>query len=306
MIKRGVASSDVAESEHDRVQHHNNSFSHHQDEQLSREDPGNYNKSAGGRADSDFLDVKGSDGINDPALLTQSSKIKFIPLDDLEPLENPEKEFKKAMAKNQGVYCSEWFEQFEACNIIRRVCKYHQKFIIQTGNQLNTLVVVLLKLVESLRSAVSRIALITLTEMFSTLKRVMEPCLDQVMKIVLKKGADANNFISDEADRCLQSLVSNCQENKVLMVIQMQNLNSRSNMIRLKLCQCLFSIVKSLGNNILFFKDNDKLIIQLAKYLQDASQDVRQTAKNSFIVMSQTIMGQNDLEKLLQRVLNEF
>ena len=49
---------------------------------------------------------------------------------------------------------------------------------------------------------------------------------------------------------------------------------------------CLQSIVKQLGNNILFFKDNDKLLVQLAKYLQDASQDVRQSAKIAFVLMS--------------------
>jgi hypothetical protein len=81
--------------------------------------------------------------------------------------------------------------------------------------------------------------------------------------------------------------------------------NSRSNVYRLKMCQCLQNIVKSLGNNILFFKENDKLLIKLAKYLQDASQDVRQQAKIAFVSMSQAIMGQNELEKLLQRVLNE-
>ena len=79
----------------------------------------------------------------------------------------------------------------------------------------------------------------------------------------------------------------------------MQNMNSRSNAQRLKFCQCLFAIVKQLDNNILFFKENDKLLVQLAKYLQDASQDVRQQAKAAFVAMSQAIMGQNELEKLL-------
>jgi hypothetical protein len=65
----------------------------------------------------------------------------------------------------------------------------------------------LLKLADSLRSAVARMALITLTDMFSTLKRVMEPCLDQVLKTLLKKSADSSNFIGEEADRCLQALV---------------------------------------------------------------------------------------------------
>ena len=65
------------------------------------------------------------------------------------------------------------------------------------------------------------------------------------------------------------------------------------------MCQQLGNLVRQLGNNILFFKDNDKLIVQLAKFLQDASQDVRQVAKQAFVSMSQAIMGQHDLEKLL-------
>ena len=82
-------------------------------------------------------------------------------------------------------------------------------------------------------------------------------------------------------------------------------MNSKSNSYRLKICQCLQNIVKSLGNNILFFKENDKLLIHLANYLQDATQDVRMAAKVAFVSMSRAIMGQNELEKLLQRVLNE-
>ena len=72
----------------------------------------------------------------------------------------------------------------------------------------------------------------------------------------------------------------------MLQILLLQNMNSRSNLQRLKICMCLQSIVKQLGNNILFFKDNDKLLVQLAKYLQDASQDVRQSAKIAFVLMS--------------------
>ena len=64
-------------------------------------------------------------------------------------------------------------------------------------------------------------------------------------------------------------------------------------------------IVNCLGNNVLFFNQNDKLLVHLSNYLTDASQDVRQAAKVAFVQLSQNIMGQNELEKLLQRVLNE-
>jgi hypothetical protein len=60
-----------------------------------------------------------------------------------------------------------------------------------------------------------------------------------------------------------------------------------------------------LGNNILFFKDADKLICQLARYMADQCQDVRAAAKRAFVILSQSIMGKNDLERLLMRVLNE-
>ena len=52
----------------------------------------------------------------------------------------------------------------------------------------------------------------TISDMFVVLKRVMEPFLNQIVKILLKKGVDTNHFIADEADNCLTLMVQNCQE----------------------------------------------------------------------------------------------
>jgi hypothetical protein len=38
----------------------------------------------------------------------------------------------------------------------------------------------------------------------------MEPLLDPIIKVLLKKGSDTNQFIAQEADKCLISLVSHC------------------------------------------------------------------------------------------------
>lgn len=64
----------------------------------------------------------------------------------------------------------------------------------------------------------------------------MEPCLVSIVKILIKRGSDTNHFIAEEADKCLTVMVQNCQESKVLQILQMQNLNSRSNSQRLKFC----------------------------------------------------------------------
>jgi hypothetical protein len=170
----------------------------------------------GGEAIGEF--ANGESG-EDPALLTQSSKIQYVESDQLEPLDKPEKEYKKSLSKNQGIYSEDWFDQFEACNVIRRVCKHHQSIILQTGNSLQSLVGTLSKHADSLRSAVSRIALMTFADMFQTLKRVMEPCLVSIVKTLIKRATDTNHFIAEEADKCLAIMVQNCQESKVLQIL---------------------------------------------------------------------------------------
>jgi len=64
----------------------------------------------------------------------------------------------------------------------------------------------------------------------------MEPFLNSIVKILIKKSSDTNHFIADEADNCLSVMVQNCQESKVLQILLMQSVNSRSNLQRFKMC----------------------------------------------------------------------
>ena len=69
----------------------------------------------------------------------------------------------------------------------------------------------LIKMAESILSSVSKIALITINDMFVFLKRCMEPYLDNIVKTLIRKSAlETNTFISEEADRGLVSLCSFC------------------------------------------------------------------------------------------------
>jgi len=45
----------------------------------------------------------------------------------------------------------------------------------------------------------------------------MEPYLDPLIKILLKKSADTSGFISQEAENALITMTMNCQETKVLL-----------------------------------------------------------------------------------------
>eukprot|EP00347_Sterkiella_histriomuscorum_P009023 403342823 len=215
----------------------------------------------------------------------EDSQPKYIETEDLEPLNNPEKDFKKAL--NTMLRSDNWSVVFEGCCIIRKICKHHSSIIVQQSGLIGGLITQIIKIADSLRSSLSKIGLITISDMFMSLKRCIEPQLDALCKVLLKRSSDTNTFISEAADKAMLSMCQNCQDTKVLQIILQSNL------------------IKVLGNSILFFKDNDKLLSQVANYLSDACPEVRLIAKQSFIDLSQSIMGYNDREKLLQRVLNE-
>ena len=127
----------------------------------------------------------------------------------MQPLNsNQDKQFKKAL--NQLQTSEDWDVQFDACNLVRRVCKFHQDLILQNGSTLHNLVKQLIKHADSLRSQVARIALITISDMFTFLKRCMETYLDPIIKILLKRGAENSNaFIQEEAEGNLIDLSGN-------------------------------------------------------------------------------------------------
>ena len=77
--------------------------------------------------------------------------------------------------------------------------------------QLSSIVSALIKLAESIRSSISKVSLVTITEMLTQLKRCMEPYLENIMKVMIKRAAlDTNTFISEEADKALTSMCFNC------------------------------------------------------------------------------------------------
>ena len=78
------------------------------------------------------------------------------------------------------------------------------------------------KLSDSLRSSLSKIALITIRDMFQFLKRCMETYLDPLVKILLKRGSDTSAFISEEAEAALITMTIVCSDSKVLSCLLTQ------------------------------------------------------------------------------------
>jgi hypothetical protein len=82
---------------------------------------------------------------------------------------------------------------------------------------------------ESLRSALTKNVLLTINDMFFYLKRCMDTYLDPLTKVLMRKSADTNEFIIQEAESAIASMCQNCQDQKVLITILSQQVNSKSN-----------------------------------------------------------------------------
>lgn len=67
-----------------------------------------------------------------------------------------------------------------------------------------------IKIADSLRSSLSKIALMTLNDMIQFLKRCMDPDIDPILKVLVKKATDTNTFLSEEAEKALVNLCIHC------------------------------------------------------------------------------------------------
>lgn len=96
-------------------------------------------------------------------------EVKYMTNDELTPLSNAQYEF-SASLEDLGKK-DDWGIQFEGCNTVRWAIAHHD--IINTSN-IPVLTPELLKIADSLRSSLSKIALITLEEMFLTQSKRMD------------------------------------------------------------------------------------------------------------------------------------
>jgi len=138
--------------------------------------------------------------------------------------------------------------------------------------------------------------------MFIYLKRCLDPELDVVITILLKK--DSTAFISETVELALKAACENCNESSLIKSLVAQG-SAKSSMMKTKIMGCLEKIGKRLGNKILTFKDTEKIINLLAINVFDSSLDVRNAAKKGLMSISYEIINNSDFDKLLHRTLNE-
>ena len=148
----------------------------------------------------------GSGGVNTTQAGAAAPKIEELRTEELEglpPLENPERALQKALEKLRG---EDWAAQFEAINQLRRLVNScgdggpHDASSTLSA-QLHPTLLLLKEFADSLRSTLSKNAVICFKELFVKMGPKMEAHLDVVVPLLIKKSSESNGFIGTEADR---------------------------------------------------------------------------------------------------------
>ena len=127
---------------------------------------------------------------------------KYLKTSDIKPLKNPEKQIKIVF---KDLISSDWQKQFDACNTLRALAIHHKETFIGDVFLMQNFIQNLIKQVESLRSTVSKNALLGFKDILASLKKRMDNDLDYLLPAVMKKATDTNTFLSKAATDLLVS-----------------------------------------------------------------------------------------------------
>ncbi|XP_076840874.1 uncharacterized protein LOC143485363 [Brachyhypopomus gauderio] len=113
-----------------------------------------------------------------------------------------------ALAQSFSLLSSDdWEKKIEGLMLIRRLAQHHSDVL---GSRLHEVCIVLIQEVLHLRSAVSRMAVVSLRELYSSLQKGMDQEVEATAKVLLHKAAESNAFIRQDVDTALDSMVQNC------------------------------------------------------------------------------------------------
>ena len=101
----------------------------------------------------------------------------------------------------------------------------------------------MLKLIDSLRSNVSKNALITLTETSNALKKTLDSEADPIILRLMKKSSDTSQFISEEVKKATQAIAQNCSETKMIPLLYGLN-NQKATPAKINICLALEALIQ--------------------------------------------------------------
>ncbi|EKX33088.1 hypothetical protein GUITHDRAFT_120748 [Guillardia theta CCMP2712] len=239
--------------------------------------------------------VEGGGGGGKSVMEINARPLELIPTEELAPLDNPDGVMRTLLAK---LGSSDWAVQMEALNLTRALSIYHASSTILP--QLHVVVRAILLVADSLRSNLSKSALMALTDMLRFLKTQMDAELDNVVLVLVKKSGETAGFIADEARKAMLAMIENCSEGRTLGALLHAN-SSKNPLIRAKVASYLCALVESMGPKLLNSKDLERLFPVVVQFLSEGSAEPRQAGKRAMLEIHMLSKATGEFDRLLRR-----
>lgn len=210
--------------------------------------------------------------------------MQYTDFEDLQPFDLPPseafgQEVLKALSADD-VRSADWAAQFQALDDARRLVRHVPKLIVADRARLKKLVALVVALADSLRSTLAKNALRCLGELFLLLGPRMDSELDGVLAALLRRAADTNAFISDEAEATLVEAMRAGTEARLMQHVQAAATHRRPE-LRARAAWCLAMLAQraQVRGGVSGQRDLRVIADAGAKALGDANADVRQAAR---------------------------
>lgn len=180
----------------------------------------------------------------------------------------------------------DWTKQIEDLINLRRLMKYHTKIFFEDfAKDLRRIARTVVELINSPRSCVSKNALICLSEFYNTGKKKTDCTIDDTLLPCLKKAHQTSvDFISNAANNALLSICNACSENKLILYF-MKQITSKQKTYNLLCLRCLIAVLIKLDNNIIKFKEAEKLVEMILECTVVGSAEMKCTARVALVVL---------------------
>ncbi|CAC5385590.1 unnamed protein product [Mytilus coruscus] len=227
---------------------------------------------------------------------TSKSMLESDNPDDWQPYRDPDHALRDAM---NSLSNEEWEVKCSGLNSIRRLALFHPDTVT---SQLHNILVATLKEVKNLRSQVSRLAIVSIGDMFTHLQKKMDSDIDITAKALLAKSGESNGFIREDVDKVLAAMVNYITPQRSLLALISGGATHKNVAVRQTTAHYVVGVVEKMGPGKVLsgVKDiTDRIIPTAAHFCLDSSPKTRFNGRRILA----TLMSHPDFNKMLEKHL---
>ncbi|KAL6461864.1 hypothetical protein MHYP_G00300090 [Metynnis hypsauchen] len=211
-----------------------------------------------------------------------------------QPLKNPELALRQTVKLLQD---EEWERKIEGLKLVSALAEHHTEVLLP---ELHDICLIVIQEVKNLRSMVSRAAMSTLAHLYVHLQRKMDQEVESTACVLLHKAGESSQFIREDVEAALSTMVQNCSPGRVLHALLTGGLSHRNAAVRRCTAQHLEKLACLLGASRLLNGKKDftcRFLTAISKLALDSAQEVRLHARSTLRFLG----GHKDFLKMVEK-----